>query len=84
MRPERLYALLAALGPSAQNGQPAQNVGVDLSGFTGDAGNAMRVAVRIDFDNRHRVLAEAVILLHEGPGEPFRVLSWRDDFDGPS
>jgi len=83
MRPDRLYALLKMLGP-AQNGQPVQDLGADLFGFTGDAGNVMRVAVRVDFDNRSRVLAEAVILLREGAGEPFRVLSWRDDFDAPN
>jgi general secretion pathway protein K len=82
MSPDRLYALLAALAPAAQNGQPVRGPGADVSGFTGDAGNAMRVVVRIDFHNRHRIFGEAVILLREGAGEPFRVLSWRDDFDG--
>jgi general secretion pathway protein K len=82
MRPDRLYPLLQALAPGTQNGRPIQDLGPDLHGFTGDAGNAMRVAVRIDFNNRHEVLAEAVILLLEGTKEPFRVLSWRDDFDG--
>jgi general secretion pathway protein K len=84
MSPDRLHALLMALGPAAQNGQPVRGLGADLSGFTGDAGNAMRIGVRIDFDSRHQTFAEAVILLREGAGEPFRVLSWRDDFDGPS
>ena len=83
MSPDRLHVLLTALGPAAQNGQP-RALGADLSGFTGDAGNAMRVGMRIDFDNRHQTFAEAVILLREGAGEPFRILSWRDDFDGPS
>jgi general secretion pathway protein K len=84
MSPDRLHALLMALGPAAQNGQPVRGPGADLSGFTGDAGNAMRITLRIDFDNRHQMFAEAVILLRDGAGEPFRVLSWRDDFDGPS
>jgi general secretion pathway protein K len=82
MSPERLHALLTALGPAAQNVQSVRGLGADLSGFTGDAGNSMRVAVRIDFANRHQMFGEAVILLREGAGEPFRVLSWRDDFDG--
>jgi general secretion pathway protein K len=84
MTPDRLYALLKARGAGGQNSQSVQGfLGSDPTGFTGDAGNAMRVAVRIDFDNHRRVLADAVILLREGAGEPFRVLSWRDDFDGP-
>jgi hypothetical protein len=41
--------------------------------------------VRMDFDMGHRVRGEAVILLGTSEaGEPFRVLSWRDDFDGPT
>jgi general secretion pathway protein K len=38
----------------------------------------------MDFDTGRRVQGEAVILLGGETGEPFRVLSWRDDFDGPT
>jgi general secretion pathway protein K len=85
MTPDRLHGLLNARGAGRPNGQFLQGLlGSDPAGFTGDAGDAMRVDVRIDFDNRREVLAEAVILLREGAGVPYRVLSWRDDFDGPT
>ena len=85
MTPDRLHALLNTRGAGQPDGQFLQGLlGSDPAGFTGEAGDAMRVYVRIDFDNRRQVLAEAVILLRQGAGEPFRVLSWRDDFDGPT
>jgi general secretion pathway protein K len=43
----------------------------------------LRVTLRIAFDNGRRVRAEAVILLIEGDEEPYHILSWQDDFDGP-
>jgi general secretion pathway protein K len=35
-------------------------------------------------ENGRRVTAEAVILVLQDGDEPYRVLSWRDDFDGVS
>jgi general secretion pathway protein K len=42
-----------------------------------------RIAVSIRFDNGRRVQAEAVILLIQDDEEPYHILSWHDDFDGP-
>jgi general secretion pathway protein K len=85
MTPDRLYAVLSQRGTGPQNAQFIQNLlGSGQTGVTTDAGKAVRVTVRVDFDNRRRVGAEAVILLLDDASEPFRVLSWRDDFDGPS
>jgi general secretion pathway protein K len=85
MTPDRLYALLSQRGRGPQNSQFVQALlGQDAPGVTADPGRTMRVTVRIDFDNRRRVRGEAVILLLEDAADPFRVLSWRDDFDGPS
>jgi general secretion pathway protein K len=72
MTPDRLYAML-----SRRNTGP----GADP---TTDPGKAMRVAVRVDSDNRRQVRGEAAILLLDDGDAPFRVLSWRDDFDGPN
>jgi general secretion pathway protein K len=33
-------------------------------------------------ENGRRVAAEVVILVLQDGDEPYRVLSWRDDFDG--
>jgi general secretion pathway protein K len=76
MTPERLYALLSRRGAGLQSAQS------DPAGVIDDPGKAMRVAVRIDFDNRRQARGEATILLLDDGDAPFRVLSWRDDFDG--
>ncbi len=44
--------------------------------------NATRVRVRVDLAKGRRINAEAVILLLEDAPDPYRVLSWTDDFDG--
>jgi general secretion pathway protein K len=85
MTPDRLYAVLSQVGRGPQNAQFLQRLVGDQSGITIEAGKTARVAVRMDFDIGHRVRGEAVILLGASEaGEPFRVLSWRDDFDGPT
>jgi general secretion pathway protein K len=84
MTPDRLYALLSQVGRGPQNAQFLQRLVGDQSGITIDAGKTARVAVRMDFATGRRVRGEAVILLGSEAGEPFRVLSWRDDFDGPT
>jgi general secretion pathway protein K len=85
MTPDRLYAVLSQVGRGPQNAQFLQRLVGDQSGITIEAGKTARVAVRMDFDIGHRVRGEAVILLGTNEaGEPFRVLSWRDDFDGPT
>lgn len=61
-------ALIASLGP-AQNGA------------TVEPSKAFRVSVGIQFDSGVRTTAEIVMLLADDGDEPYRVLSWRDDFD---
>ena len=61
-------ALLASLG----GGQSAATIEVS---------RALRVSVGVQFDNGTRANAEMVILLGDDADEPYRVLSWRDDFD---
>src|SRR5215831_17217457 len=60
--------VLAALGP----GQSAATV---------DPGPSIRVSVGLRFDNGTRANAEIVIVLTDDADEPYRILSWRDDFD---
>jgi general secretion pathway protein K len=84
MTPDRLYAVLSQRGTGPQNAQFVQRlIGQGQPGVTTEASKAIRVAVRIDFDKNRRTRAEAVILVLDDSEEPFRVLSWRDDFDGP-
>jgi general secretion pathway protein K len=84
MTPERLYTLLSQVGRGPQNAQFLQRLAGDQPGITIEAGRTARVAVRMDSDAGRRVRGEAVIMLGSEAGEPFRVLSWRDDFDGPT
>ena len=44
---------------------------------------ALRVAVHPTLDSGRKVNAEVVILIEGNGKEPYRVLSWQDDFDGP-
>jgi general secretion pathway protein K len=61
-------ALIALLGPAQ-------------SGATVEPSKAFRLSVGIQFDSGVRTTAEIVILLADDADEPYRVLSWRDDFD---
>jgi len=84
MTPDRLYAVLSQVGRGPQNAEYLKALVGDQSGITVEAGKTARVAMRMDFDTGRRVQGEAVIVLGGEVGEPYRVLSWRDDFDGPT
>jgi general secretion pathway protein K len=60
----------------------ADALGDKQAGATIKSSDAYRVRARIAFDNGWRRVSEAVIMMvSERGGEPFRVLSWRDDVD---
>lgn len=85
MTPERLHAVLSQRGEGTQNAQLVLSLlGPSQAGATIEGSKAMRVAVNVRLDSGRRVSAEATILVMEDGDEPYRVLSWRDDFDGPS
>lgn len=44
---------------------------------------ATRAAVHITLDTGRQVNADVVILITDNSPDPYRVLAWRDDFDGP-
>jgi general secretion pathway protein K len=54
-------------------------LGPNQAGATIEGSDAIRVRVRIAFDNGRQAAAEVVMLM--GDNEPYRVLSWRDDID---
>ena len=83
MTADRLYAILGQRGPGTANARVVE----DLLGAPGggQGSKATRVTVDIAFDNGRRVRGEAVILLlGDEAVDPYRVLSWHDDFDGPA
>jgi general secretion pathway protein K len=84
MTPDRLYAILA------QRQAPIPDVpaitallGPAQTYATTDSSRSVRVNVRVQFDNGYRTSSDVVILLVDDGAEPYRVLSWRDELDGP-
>jgi general secretion pathway protein K len=83
MSPGRLDAVLSARQKAPQDAQAlAALLGPAQSFAKPEAGKATRVTVTIGFDDGRRVGAEAVILPLKDADRPYRVLYWRDDFDG--
>jgi general secretion pathway protein K len=84
MTPEILSAVLKARTGDSGDGR-------DLLALLGpakkDAGvngsQALRTSIVVKFDNGRRVRAEVVIRLKTDGDEPYDLLYWRDDFDGP-
>lgn len=82
MTPERLDGVLAQRAALKDGDSLAALLGPAQSAATTGAGRATRVNVRIALDNGRRAATEAVILI-DGRDEPYRVLAWSDDSDGP-
>jgi general secretion pathway protein K len=82
MTPERLNAFLGERAglPQGSGAAVLTRLGPARAGATTEGSKAVRVMVRINFDNGRRMASEVVILV-DGGDEPFRVLSWRDDVD---
>jgi general secretion pathway protein K len=84
MTPEIVHAIVAArdAGTLDRKSLPDLLGGVGQGAASADAGRAFRVGVRVAFDNGRHSAAEAVILLPDDGPVPYRVLSWRNAFDG--
>ena len=84
MTPEIVNAIVAArdAGLLDRKSLPDLLGGVGQGAAAADAGKTFRVGVRVAFDNGRRSAAEAVILLPDDGPVPYRVLSWRNAFDG--
>lgn len=81
LSPERLDRVLAQRATAGEGGQAAPGGQGLPPGVTTEGSDAVRVTVRVDFDNGRRVAAEAVILVRDFGDDPFRVLSWSGDID---
>ncbi|RAI43575.1 general secretion pathway protein GspK [Rhodoplanes roseus] len=71
-----------AEAPLARGATPDREVA--RPGTTFEGSDAVRVTVRVDFDNGRTQAAEAVVLVRDFGDEPYRVLSWREDLDIPT
>jgi general secretion pathway protein K len=85
MTPDRLYAVLAQRRAVPQNPDLLLSLlGPAQTHATVEGSKAVRVNVRIAFDNGRRMSSDVVIILYdESAAEPFGVLSWRDELDEP-
>jgi general secretion pathway protein K len=84
MTPDRLYAILA------QRQAPIPDVpaitallGPAQAYATTDSSRSVRINVRVQFDSGNQMSSDLVILLIDDGTEPYRILSWRDELDGP-
>jgi general secretion pathway protein K len=82
MTPDRLDAVLKQRTAEGANADSVLRSLGPVQGATAKGGATTRLAVRVDLADGRRVSAEAVILLLQDSDAPYRVLSWKDDFDG--
>ena len=69
--PNDRKTLLSLLGPARRRA-------------TANSSKAVRSSIEVKFGDGRHVHAEVVIRLRDGGEEPYDVLSWRDDLDGPT
>jgi general secretion pathway protein K len=83
MTPDRLDAVLNQRNALPADARPVlQMLGPAQEGAAATRSNATRVTVQVSLAGGRRVNAAAVILLLQDAPDPYRVLSWTDDFDG--
>ncbi len=83
MTPDRLDGVLKQRTALPSDARPLmQSLGSGQASATAAGSNATRVTVQVDLAKGRRINAAAVILLLEDAPDPYRVLSWTDDFDG--
>lgn len=84
MTPEIVNAIVTARDAGALDRKSLLELlgGAGQGAASADAGRVFRVGVRVAFDNGRRSAAEAVIVLPDDGPVPYRVVSWRNAFDG--
>ncbi len=84
MTPDVLRQVLAQRAQGAPDGQSLLKLlGPASSNASVTPSKATRVLINVRLGNGRDVFAEVVIVTLQNDDEPFRVLSWRDDIDGP-
>jgi general secretion pathway protein K len=85
MTPERMNDVLQQRSSPVQFGQSQfAQPGATQKLAAGTSSHSYRLNIRVALQNGRRVAAEIVILVPEDGDDPYRVLFWRDDFDGLS
>ncbi len=84
MTPDVLRQVLAQRAQGTPDGQSLLKLlGPASSNASVTPSKATRVLINVRLGNGRDVFAEVVIVTLQNDDEPFRVLSWRDDIDGP-
>ena len=84
MTPDVLKQVLAQRAQATPDGQSLLKLlGKASSNASVTPSKATRVLINVRLGNGRDVFAEVVIATLQDGDEPFRVLSWRDDIDGP-
>ena len=84
MTPDALKQVLAQRAQATPDGQSLLKLlGQASSNASVTPSKATRVQINVRLGNGRDVFAEVVIATLQNGDEPFRVLSWRDDIDGP-
>jgi general secretion pathway protein K len=82
--PEILRAVLKARAADPSDGPALLTLLGPAKGHAStDKSKAVRAVVEVAFDNGRRVQGEVVFRLKDKGDEPYDLLYWRDDFDGP-
>jgi general secretion pathway protein K len=84
MTPDVLHTVLKARQKTPDDGRALLSLfGAARDRATADPSKAMRATIHVDLDDGRRIAAEVVFQLRDGGDEPFDILYWRDDIDGP-
>ena len=85
MTPAILTALLKARASAPGDRQDLLSLlGPARSAAAVDRSKAIRAAIAVALDNGRQVRADVVFRLTEVGEDPYQLLYWRDDFDGPT
>jgi general secretion pathway protein K len=84
MTPGILHKVLEARASNPDDGGTLMELlGPARGRATIDQRKTLRATIGADLARGRRVQAEVVFTLTDGPDEPYDIVSWRDDFDGP-
>ena len=84
MTPEILHKVLEARAHDPDDGKTMLSLmGPAQSRATFEPNKALRASIEVQLERGRKVQGEVVFLLSDGGDEPYDILYWRDDFDGP-
>ena len=84
MNPDILHKVLEARAHDPNDGKALIGLmGPARNWATFEPNKALRAAIQVDLEHGRRVQAEVVFALADNAEDPYDIIYWRDDFDGP-